>query len=86
MESKSDQVLIRRRTELTARRQSLLFSKIPRTRSRTTRGHSGGTGAGPQAEGGGGGWTGGFVQFLREGAVRWDEQGEDGLVGVPSMG
>ena len=26
--------------ELTARRQSLLYSEIPRTRSRTTRGHS----------------------------------------------
>ena len=46
---------------MTSRRQSLLYSTIPRTRSGTTRAAQRDTGAGLPAGAGGGEWTGGFV-------------------------
>ena len=71
---------------MTSRRQSLLYSTIPRTRSGTTRAAQRDTGAGLPAGAGGGEWTEASLQLPREGTVRWGEQAEDGLVGARSVG
>lgn len=65
MESKSDQVLIRRRTGAGSRQEAeFIVLKDPQNQEQ---GHSGPLrrhGGWTAGRGGGGGWTGGFVQFL----------------------